>query len=344
MVRWLFTCCFTFCGMTVFATDRSDEQDLVQTRFNRQQIERSVEKGLQIIDRGATSYLSNQTCFACHHQTLPMLAFKTAREAKMDVNADLFRQQQKFTIESFQSRKTRLVNSDHIGGRAATVGYGLWAMNLTGETPNELTEAMAGYLLSLQQEDGSWQPPSHRPPLESSAVSCTVLVAWGLKSFASESQRDRVKLATERARHWLTSTPLREQEDINFALWGEKLLEGNPMRIQSLRTQSIKAQQPDGGWRQNGLLASDPYATGQTLFVLHEIGIEGEIASIKKGIEFLMSTQNPDGSWHVVTRSKPIQPWFDNGDPHGKDQFISFASTCWATAALARFIENTWHE
>jgi hypothetical protein len=44
-----------------------------------------------------------------------------------------------------------------------------------------------------------------------------------------------------------------------------------------------------------------------------------------------------DGSWHVATRSKPVQVYFDNGDPHGKDQFISMMATSWSTAALANF-------
>jgi hypothetical protein len=29
-----------------------------------------------------------------------------------------------------------------------------------------------------------------------------------------------------------------------------------------------------------------------------------------------------------------LQPFFDNGDPGGKSQFISFAATGWATLAL----------
>ena len=52
-------------------------------------------------------------------------------------------------------------------------------------------------------------------------------------------------------------------------------------------------------------------------------------------MEFLLRTQCPDGSWHVKTRSKPIQTFFDNGDPHGPDQFISIPATAWATTALA---------
>jgi N-acyl-D-amino-acid deacylase len=36
----------------------------------------------------------------------------------------------------------------------------------------------------------------------------------------------------------------------------------------------------------------------------------------------------------VQTRSRPVQVFFDNGDPGGKSQFISFLATGWATLAL----------
>ena len=70
--------------------------------------------------------------------------------------------------------------------------------------------------------------------------------------------------------------------------------------------------------------------------MLSEVGVSGTDAAHRKGVEYLLHTQETDGSWHVVTRSKPIQPWFDNGDPHDKDQFISITASGWATAALAR--------
>ena len=37
-------------------------------------------------------------------------------------------------------------------------------------------------------------------------------------------------------------------------------------------------------------------------------------------------------SW---SRSKPFQPYFESGFPHGKDQFVSMAASGWATVALA---------
>ncbi len=56
--------------------------------------------------------------------------------------------------------------------------------------------------------------------------------------------------------------------------------------------------------------------------------------SYRRGLAFLIRTQEADGSWHVTSRSKPFQTYFESGFPHGKDQFISIAATAWATAAL----------
>ena len=55
---------------------------------------------------------------------------------------------------------------------------------------------------------------------------------------------------------------------------------------------------------------------------------------VRRGVEFLRKTQLADGSWFVARRAIPIQPYFDAGFPHGKDQFISAAATNWATQAL----------
>jgi hypothetical protein len=37
----------------------------------------------------------------------------------------------------------------------------------------------------------------------------------------------------------------------------------------------------------------------------------------------------------VKSRAIPLQPHFESGFPHGRDQFISAAGSNWATMALA---------
>ncbi len=55
----------------------------------------------------------------------------------------------------------------------------------------------------------------------------------------------------------------------------------------------------------------------------------------QRGVDFLLRSQLPDGSWHVKSRAEPVQIYFEGGYPHGVDQFISVAGASWATTALA---------
>jgi hypothetical protein len=104
--------------------------------------------------------------------------------------------------------------------------------------------------------------------------------------------------------------------------------------VDSAAEELIKSQRADGGWSQTDSMESDAYATGSALFSLHHVGRVSN-SSDKRGVEFLLKTQLPDGSWHVHTHSKPVQGYFESGFPHGKDQFISAAASGWAAAALA---------
>lgn len=86
-------------------------------------------------------------------------------------------------------------------------------------------------------------------------------------------------------------------------------------------------------------MTSDAYATGQAMVMLHQIHYRENGRSIVdsrwlRGLEFLRTVQSDDGSWHVRTRAVPVQDYFDNGDPHGKDQFLSMMATGWAVTAI----------
>ncbi|MEI9973857.1 MAG: hypothetical protein WDO73_18470 [Ignavibacteriota bacterium] len=58
-------------------------------------------------------------------------------------------------------------------------------------------------------------------------------------------------------------------------------------------------------------------------------------AAYQRGVQYLLKTQLEDGSWYVRTRAAGFQPYFDNGFPHGVDQWISAAASGLAATALA---------
>jgi squalene cyclase len=95
----------------------------------------------------------------------------------------------------------------------------------------------------------------------------------------------------------------------------------------------LALQRADGGWSQTvPEWKSDAFATGQTLYVLSLAGFTAERPEIKRGMDFLVATQKPDGSWPMISRSTP------DGSPGSSKLLtpITCAASSWATLGLAR--------
>src|SRR5262249_32493656 len=126
-------------------------------------------------------------------------------------------------------------------------------------------------------------------------------------------------------------------DDLAFRLLGLKWTEA-PAKEISRAAEALRAKQrSDGGWGQlDSSRVSDAYATGLSLLALHRGGgvPVGDLA-YRRGVEFLLSSQRPDGTWFVRKWSHEYNPYFDAGFPHGKNQFISLPATCYAMMALS---------
>jgi N-acyl-D-amino-acid deacylase len=290
---------------------------------------------LAIVQKAAANYPKHRQCFSCHHQTMPMLAMVTARDNQRVIDSQLLQEQAKFTHKSFQGELNGLKAGKGVGGKAMTVGYGLWALRLADWKSDEITEAMVTYLIKTQHEEGYWTGQVSRPPFEESYFTATVLAIQGMKHYATSGQKKSVESAVAKAKDWFMKTAPKDQEDKVFRLWGLSILDDKSNELAAARQAVLSSQKEDGGWAQTDDMKSDAYATGQTLFVLREVGMVCTDKTYQRGVQFLLRTQEVDGSWLVKTRSRPIQTYFDNGDPHGADQFISTPATAWAAAALA---------
>ncbi len=307
-----------------------------------EKVRRAVEGGLRIVQKGAKNYPENRNCFSCHHQTLPMFAMREASDAGLAIDEDLFSEQGQFSRESFEDRLDSVAKGKSVGGRSLTAAYLLWSFELGEMAKDEFSDAFVSYILSQQKEDGHWDVQTNRPPSEESKIHTSYLAAYYAEYFVrGEELKRKVESAGKKARIWLFASKPQSQEDYVGKYKALLTLGGSPSQVDSARQAIIKTQREDGGWAQLPDMASDAYATGLTLHALAQGTVAnarspGLRSAINRALVYLLRTQKKDGSWFVKSRSKPIQKFFDNGDPHGKDQFISMAATSWATAALAR--------
>ena len=310
---------------------------------NSSDVRNAVEGGLRIVQRGAQNYPNNRDCFSCHHQTLPMLAMHEASKAGITIDSELMKDQVQFIRDLFEDRLDSVTNGKSLGGRSLTAGHVLWSFELGGASNDDYSDAFVSYILHQQRKEGYWDVQTNRPPSEESKIHTSYFAIYYMNYFArGKDIKNRVKDAVGKARPWLMDEKPNSQEDFNGKLKALIALMASPEKINNLRKDIIKRQREDGGWAQLSEMESDAYATGQRLYTLltetpkpdRDIIIN---ESVIKARSYLLKNQKEDGSWLVKTRSKPIQKFFDNGDPHGKNQFISISATSWATAALAKF-------
>ncbi len=354
-----------FCRSTV-AQDRLDE---------------AISRATSVLQAGVKNYPEHRSCFSCHHQALPLFAFSIGSLGSENQRSQFYsdattKSVVDFTLRAFTPKIETLNAGGEIGGRALTVAYGLWTFDLAGTESNPTTQAMVENLLKTQDEHGAWNFQSLRPPAASSRLMATAVAVYGLRSFGADTDSRLLEQAYRKAQQFSHGQTPEHHEDLIGQIWLESMiLEEQGRAISSTSAESVRekqnetdlveststerdrllqlgqklvqAQHADGGWAQAAEMQSDAYATGQALIMLcHLAGIDQGFdpnSAIASGTTFLLNTQQPDGSWFVASRSKPVQVFFDNGDPHGKDQFISTMATSWATAALRESKYRTKH-
>ncbi len=131
---------------------------------------------------------------------------------------------------------------------------------------------------SDQTENGSWSAwPETRPPIfGKSDESMTVLATLALIPAAASGDAS-AKIVRDKGIRWLSETKTDEDPQsiaMRLVLW-QRL--GRPAREWEPLVQRIKERQnADGGWSQTKAMASDAWATGQTLYALGHAGVKPE--------------------------------------------------------------------
>jgi len=367
------------------ANCQTPDQDLDE---QRSLLKLAIDRGFERVSKGVDNYPKHRDCFSCHHQAVPLLAYRL--RSKLDHldravwgdQTERVHQVVEFSQKSLSKEIAGLQPEEELGGRGMTLGYALWTMAMSETDWGELGDQLVKKAVRTQQFDGRWRIHSIRPPAASSELMATTLVLFGLNHYLDTREvpinsivsRESVEQARYKAMLWKASQPEpTDTEDLCASLWFDYLAQRVPIPTQTIGPIELgksfdlkhglndaqidtlsryfrphssklsltlrKMQNQDGGWGSQPGRESDAYSTATALLILAQVDTEqkyrGAMAWDRKGLEYLLSTQKPDGSWHVSSRANPVQEFFDNGDPHETDQFISMQATAWSVAALS---------
>ncbi len=292
-----------------------------------QGVREAATRAVRLIDRSSANFLTTNACFTCHTQTLSVLVLRDARKVGFEIDEANFKRQYERAFE---------VHGALGGVRVDTVGYALWALDLGRHAPDDKTEAMVEYILNYQKDLATWKTTVDRPPAEASNFTTNYVALRGLNRYGNAKQQQAIATRATAVKQWLESVNAADTEDQVFRLRLAHELKLPSDNVDRFVQRLLSEQDADGGWVQKRGMKPDAYATGSVLVALHEAGgLSYQHSAWSRGFGYLLRTQKPDGSWHVVSRAMPLHAeYFESGFPHGKDQFISAFATGWATEAL----------
>jgi ankyrin repeat protein len=308
---------------------------------------RAIEKSLAVLQTSMKSFASRMQCTSCHHQGMGMMTLGLAQRHGFAVDKALIGSYLKhlgdegregapfihLALDDANVAKT--IQAVDIGDFSIGSAYILGGLIANGIPGNPGLAESALFLARQQDPDGHWGYGVDREPIQSSYLTTTALVLQVLRTYGPQEKADQLAPCYAHARHWLLTTPAPNTEDKASRLLGIKWAGAGPEERERPLQELLASQRPDGGWSQLPAMPSDAYATGLALYALHVGGgMATEDPAYQRGVQFLLRTQDEDGSWYVNKRTAPANTYFDAGFPHGESQFTSFGATCWATMAL----------
>jgi hypothetical protein len=302
------------------------------------EVHQAVARALPILQRSASTFVAKRGCVSCHHNILPVLMLHLAGSRGVAVDSSVLDAVEEKTFRDLRKPGAldEAIQASTLNDPTPNDSFLLMAAHAAGIEPSLTTAVYARRLLGWQR-DGHWVTSDFRPPHSSSVFTATASAVRAIRFYLPEELRSEGNAAIQNAQRWLIATHPESTEDATFRLLGLVWSDAGPGEIDTARRDLIAFQKSDG-WPELPGYPPDAYSTGEALFALHEAGTPATDPSWRKGLRFLVSTQALDGSWRVHTRMlSPAQvspAYFSTGFPYQKDEYLSYAGSCWAVIAL----------
>jgi ankyrin repeat protein len=305
-------------------------------------IQSAIQGSLPLIQRADANFVPKAACVSCHNNSLAAMAVGAARKSGFQVDEKTAAQQVKANLFGLEKLRDYLHQGffvpveDTFG--PVVLSYILIALDAERYKPDLNTDAVAMYLKSHQSPDGQWAfgVADTRPPLCSDYIGQTALSMRALQLYAPKADKAAYDQAIQLASAWMAKAQATNNDDRAHRLLGLAWAGKDKDATQKAVRELLATERPDGGWSDLESMESSAYATGKSLFALQTAGLPASDAAYRRAVQFLLNTQQEDGSWYVRTRAMGFQPYFDAGFPHAFDQWISAAGTNWATLALSQ--------
>ena len=291
----------------------------------------AIRKGLAFVQTKGLDWLHVRKCASCHHVAQMVWVQRDAQARGFAIDEKGLAEATEFLLAA--DNRAGIVpqagEKEREGNPYSLLAaYTVLAFREGGKEADpaagEVTKVATSHLLSKQEADGSWKRFEGRSPVMPMQESATLLAELSLGPEPEEGEETAPK--RKLVRQWLAAN---SKGETALELSG-RILVGHQRAAST--EQLLKLQNADGGWSQTKEMASDAYATGNAMYaLLSRGGIDKDAPAILKARDFLLKTQQPDGSWKMTSRP----PNNGNGTTGaGNLEPITVAGSAWGVLGL----------
>jgi hypothetical protein len=305
-------------------------------------IQPTIKRGLEFLAKDSLAWKNERHCASCHHAPMMIWSLNEAKnrghavdeKALAEVTSWILSPDDPAKVFPKQTPKDPLPAVKPVRQTPLMLALAFASI----KAPDKKLQAdMDRFVLPLvedQAADGSWSlPGGGRPPMVDAKEVMTMWTLLALDAANRPTPKNAPESgALDKGIKWLAQAQRGDSHQTAvLQILFEHKRGKNRQELQPLVDALIKRQNPDGGWSQTKEMASDGYATGQSLYALGLLGFDPREKSVERAHAFLAKTQEKDGSWKM--ESRPMKA----GEKGSKNTVpITYAGSAWATMGLIR--------
>ena len=326
--------------MLTLATPICGDQPVVR----REKMTEAIIRALPHIEERGQWWIDKKGCMSCHRVSFMAWSHVEAKSAGITVDTnklnrwidwchdDLF---QPIAKENQKHPGEKKINRNLSGGAQMLAALAGWEAS---PLQKEKIPLILAAMREGQQNSGQWNPAGQLPSQKRSLVETThVITLWNSLAIQTLVQFGSVERNTVEPMLESAAKFLREYEGGESSEWmALKALflkrSGNQKGFLKMIAQLSAEQNEDGGFGWISGAESDVLATSQIVFLMQEIGSAEFEKLVTQAVDFLLKSQQPDGSWKVQGTKKKAK------ERH--TETASYWGSAWAVISLSRALRE----
>lgn len=296
-----------------------------QAGENSQPVRKAVQQAIPFLWKEGDAWIEKRGCVSCHQIPFMIWALDSASRADFAIDKSRLQEVKEWSLQlkNFSNPKNDALQTEEqiAASNVDTLSFLLLAgfIEKAADDSEAIQQKYMKSLIDSQQEDGRWKacgqlPLQKRPKSETADVT----TIWTLLALLTEDTEVPVRVSINDTLKTLLA------QGVSTEWWSARLLLANELgeseQAAAFRQQLIAFQREDGGWGWLTDAESDAFATGMAIYALKRIGGSESQDAILAAEEFLIRTQQPDGSWRVRSTKAKNQ------------QAVTPTATYWGTA------------